>query len=52
MERFCVGYIVGSLSSTSINRRLALALAKIAPVSYTKLLDHDKRSNLVFRLRL
>ena len=31
MERFCVGYIVGSLSSTSINRRLALALAKLAP---------------------
>lgn len=31
MERFRVGYIVGSLSSTSINRKLALALARLAP---------------------
>lgn len=31
MQRFRVGYIVGSLSSTSINRKLALALARLAP---------------------
>ena len=31
MTRYKVGYLVGSLSSTSINRRLALALAGIAP---------------------
>jgi chromate reductase len=31
MSKFKVGYFVGSLSSTSINRRLALALTKLAP---------------------
>ena len=31
MARYKVGYFVGSLSSTSINRRLAKALAKLAP---------------------
>ena len=31
MERFRVGVIVGSLSSTSINRKLSLALARLAP---------------------
>ena len=31
MTSYKVGYLVGSLSSTSINRRLALALAGIAP---------------------
>jgi chromate reductase len=31
MSSFKVGYLVGSLSSTSINRKLALALAKLAP---------------------
>ena len=33
MERFRIGVIVGSLSSTSINRRLAHALEKLAPDS-------------------
>ena len=33
MDRFRVGIIVGSLSSTSINRRLARALEKLAPES-------------------
>jgi chromate reductase len=33
MERFRVGVIVGSLSSTSINRKLARALEKLAPES-------------------
>lgn len=31
MEKFKVGYFVGSLSSTSINRKLARALIKLAP---------------------
>ena len=31
MDKFKVGYIVGSLAKASINRRLALALAKLAP---------------------
>jgi chromate reductase, NAD(P)H dehydrogenase (quinone) len=31
MDRFHVGVIVGSLSSTSINRKLAAALGKLAP---------------------
>ncbi len=31
MSTFKVGYLVGSLSSTSINRKLALALTKLAP---------------------
>ncbi len=31
MERFRIGVIVGSLSSTSINRRLSHALQKLAP---------------------
>ena len=31
MDRFRVGVIVGSLSSTSINRKLSHALAKLAP---------------------
>lgn len=31
MARYKVGYIVGSLSSTSINRQLAKALARVAP---------------------
>ena len=31
MSDFKVGYFVGSLSSTSINRKLALALVKLAP---------------------
>ncbi len=31
MQTFRVGYFVGSLSSTSINRKLALALTKLAP---------------------
>lgn len=31
MTNFNVGYFVGSLSSTSINRKLALALKKLAP---------------------
>jgi chromate reductase len=31
MEQIKIGYIVGSLSSTSINRRLAKALIKLAP---------------------
>ena len=33
MERFRIGVIVGSLSSTSINRKLARALEKLAPDS-------------------
>ena len=33
MDRFRIGIIVGSLSSTSINRRLATALQKLAPES-------------------
>ena len=31
MDQFKVGYIVGSLAKASINRKLALALAKLAP---------------------
>jgi chromate reductase len=31
MQTFNVGYFVGSLSSTSLNRKLALALTKLAP---------------------
>lgn len=31
MANYKIGYFVGSLSSTSINRKLALALAKLAP---------------------
>lgn len=31
MSTFTVGYFVGSLSSTSINRKLAAALVKLAP---------------------
>jgi NAD(P)H-dependent FMN reductase len=31
MSRYEVGYLVGSLSSTSINRRLAMALVQLAP---------------------
>jgi chromate reductase len=31
MQTFNVGYFIGSLSSTSINRKLALALTKLAP---------------------
>ncbi len=31
VTRYKVGYFVGSLSSTSINRRLAMALVKLAP---------------------
>ena len=31
MDKFKVGYIVGSLAKASINRRLALALARLAP---------------------
>jgi len=31
MNKYSVGYFVGSLSSTSINRKLALALKKLAP---------------------
>ena len=31
MSTYRIGYLVGSLSSTSINRRLALALARLAP---------------------
>jgi chromate reductase len=31
VQTFNVGYFVGSLSSTSINRKLALALTKLAP---------------------
>jgi chromate reductase len=31
MSTFKVGYFIGSLSSTSINRKLALALTKLAP---------------------
>jgi chromate reductase len=31
MTHFKVGYLIGSLSSTSINRKLALALTKLAP---------------------
>ncbi len=33
MARYKVGYIVGSLSSTSINRLLSKALARLAPAS-------------------
>lgn len=35
MAKFEVGYIVGSLASQSINRRLALALVKLAPAGLT-----------------
>src|SRR5690606_15357249 len=31
MSTYSVGYLVGSLSSTSINRRLAQAMIKLAP---------------------
>jgi len=33
MERFRIGVIIGSLSSTSINRKLARALERVAPES-------------------
>ncbi len=35
MAKFEVGYLVGSLASRSINRRLALALVKLAPPDLT-----------------
>lgn len=35
MSDYTIGYIVGSLSSTSINRRLALALTRVAPENVT-----------------
>jgi chromate reductase len=35
MSAFTVGYFVGSLSSTSINRKLARALVKLAPEGLT-----------------
>lgn len=35
MSEYTIGYIVGSLSSTSINRRLAKALEQIAPEGIT-----------------
>src|SRR5690606_34918478 len=35
MSDFTVGYFVGSLSSTSINRKLAQALVKLAPEGLT-----------------
>lgn len=35
MSEYTIGYIVGSLSSTSINRRLATALTKVAPEGVT-----------------
>ncbi|RWR17350.1 NAD(P)H-dependent oxidoreductase [Microbacterium enclense] len=35
MTDYTIGYIVGSISSTSINRRLAKALAKVAPEGVT-----------------
>jgi chromate reductase len=35
MTAFTVGYFVGSLSSTSINRKLALALSRLAPATMT-----------------
>ena len=31
MTQYTIGYIVGSISSTSLNRRLATALARLAP---------------------
>ena len=31
MTQYQVGYLVGSLSSTSLNRRLAKALIRLAP---------------------
>ena len=31
MHTFTVGYLVGSLSRASINRKLALALTRLAP---------------------
>ena len=33
MSTYKVGYLIGSLSSTSINRKLAKALVKLAPPS-------------------
>ncbi|HEY0885085.1 MAG TPA: NADPH-dependent FMN reductase, partial [Ramlibacter sp.] len=35
MNRYKVGYLVGSLSSTSINRQLASALVRLAPKELT-----------------
>lgn len=35
MSEYTIGYIVGSISSTSINRRLAKALEKVAPEGVT-----------------
>ena len=54
MAAFTVGYFVGSLSSTSINRLLATALTKLAPkeLTFSELVfkdlplysqDHDKK---------
>ena len=31
MQQFKIGYLIGSLSSTSINRRLSTALIRLAP---------------------
>ncbi len=42
MTRYNVGYLIGSLSSNSINRKLALALTKLAP-------DHLEFSEIPFR---
>jgi chromate reductase len=43
MQTYHVGYFVGSLSSTSINRRLAHALIKLAPpeLSFTEIAFRD-----------
>lgn len=60
MKTFQVGYLIGSLSSTSINRKLAGALVKLAPanlqfseISFRDLplysQDHDKDYPLVAR---
>jgi chromate reductase len=38
LSTYTIGYIVGSISSTSINRRLAKALARVAPEG-TKLVE-------------
>src|SRR5688572_32804145 len=39
MDNYTVGYFIGSLSSTSINRRLSTALIKLAPpgASFTEI---------------
>lgn len=41
MQKHSVGYMIGSLSKNSINRKLALALVKLAP-SHLEFVRHQR----------